>query len=121
MFFLDGHIIFEYTIPRIGNRVDNIVIYKGIIFLLEFKVGEKKYPSYAIEQVTDYAFDLSCFHKESHNRLLVPILISTKAHSAKQEIRISKDNVLETIRNDLLQRIRNCQIHNRSFFKIYSG
>ncbi len=88
--FLDGHIIFEYTIPRIGNRVDNIVIYKGIIFLLEFKVGERKYPSYAIEQVTDYAFDLSCFHKESHNRLLVPILISTKAHSVKQEIRISK-------------------------------
>lgn len=95
--FLDGYIIFEYTIPRIGNRIDNIVIYKGIIFLLEFKVGEKKYPSYAIEQVTDYAFDLSCFHKESHNRLLVPILISTKAHSVKQEIRISKDNVLETI------------------------
>lgn len=94
---LDGHIIFEYTIPRIGNRIDNIVIYKGIIFLLEFKVGEKKYPSYAIEQVTDYAFDLSCFYKESHNRLLVPILISTKAHSVKQEIRISKDNVLETI------------------------
>lgn len=95
--FLVGYIIFEYTIPRIGNRIDNIVIYKGIIFLLEFKVGEKKYPSYAIEQVTDYAFDLSCFHKESHNRLLVPILISTKAHSVKQEIRISKDNVLETI------------------------
>ena len=95
--FLDGHIIFEYTIPRIGNRVDNIVIYKGIIFLLEFKVGEKRYPSYAIEQVTDYAFDLSCFHKESHNRLLVPILISTKAHSVKQEFRISKDNVLEAI------------------------
>lgn len=95
--FLDGYIIFEYTIPRIGNRIDNIVIYKGIIFLLEFKVGEKKYPSYAIEQVTDYAFDLSRFHKESHNRLLVPILISTKAHSVKQEIRISKDNVLETI------------------------
>ena len=95
--FLDGYIIFEYTIPRIGNRIDNIVIYKGIIFLLEFKVGEKKYPSYAIEQVTDYAFDLSCFHKERHNRLLVPILISTKAHSVKQEIRISKDNVLETI------------------------
>lgn len=95
--FLDGYIIFEYTIPRIGNRIDNIVIYKGIIFVLEFKVGEKKYPSYAIEQVTDYAFDLSCFHKESHNRLLVPILISTKAHSVKQEIWISKDNVLETI------------------------
>lgn len=95
--FPDGHVIFEYTIPRIGNRIDNVVIYKGIIFLLEFKVGENKYPSYAIEQVTDYAFDLSCFHKESHNRLLAPILICTKASSLKQEIKISKDNVLETI------------------------
>lgn len=95
--FPDGHVIFEYTISRIGNRIDNVVIYKGIIFLLEFKVGENKYPSYAIEQVTDYAFDLSCFHKESHNRLLAPILICTKASSLKQEIKISKDNVLETI------------------------
>ena len=60
-------------------------------------MGENKYPSYAIEQVTDYAFDLSCFHKESHNRLLAPILICTKASSLKQEIKISKDNVLETI------------------------
>lgn len=95
--FPNGHIVFEYTIPRIGNRIDNVVIYKGIIFLLEFKIGENKYPAYAIEQVTDYAFDLSCFHKESHNRLLAPILICTKANSLDQEIKISKDNVLETI------------------------
>ena len=57
--FESGHILFEYTIPRIGNRIDNVFIYKGIIFLLEFKVGEKTYPNYAIEQVTDYALDLN--------------------------------------------------------------
>src|SRR3712207_8807454 len=62
----DGHLLFEYTIPRIGNRIDNVLIYNGIVFLLEFKVGESTYPNYAIEQVTDYALDLSCFHKESH-------------------------------------------------------
>lgn len=95
--FPDRHIIFEYTIPRMGKRIDNVVIYEGIIFLLEFKIGENKYPAYAIEQVTDYAFDLNCFHKESHNRLLVPILICTKANSLNQEIKISKDDVLETI------------------------
>ena len=53
--FKDGWLLFEYTIPRIGNRIDNVFLYKGIIFLLEFKVGEKSYPNYAIEQVTDYA------------------------------------------------------------------
>ncbi|MEG1868141.1 MAG: hypothetical protein RR219_04305, partial [Clostridiales bacterium] len=75
--FNEGHILFEYTIPRIGNRIDNVLLYNGIVFLLEFKVGEKAYPNYAIEQVTDYALDLSCFHKESHDKLLVPILICT--------------------------------------------
>lgn len=72
--FKDGWLLFEYTIPRIGNRIDNVFLYKGIIFLLEFKVGEKSYPNYAIEQVTDYALDLSCFHKESQDKLLVPVL-----------------------------------------------
>ena len=94
--FGDGHILFEYTIPRIGKRVDNVLIYRGIIFLLEFKVGEKSYPRYAIDQATDYALDLSSFHKESHNKLLVPILVSTLAYEKKQLIKILKDNVLET-------------------------
>ena len=73
--FKDGQVIFEYTIPRIGKRIDNVILYKGIVFLLEFKVGSSSYPKYAIEQVLDYALDLSCFHKESHAKLLVPILI----------------------------------------------
>lgn len=92
--FSGGHILFEYTIPRIGKRIDNILLYKGIIFLLEFKVGENTYPSYAIEQVTDYALDLSSFHKESHNRLLVPILISTDAKNIPNNINVMKENIL---------------------------
>lgn len=92
----DGHLLFEYTIPRIGNRIDNVLIYRGIVFLLEFKVGESTYPNYAIEQVTDYALDLSCFHKESHNKLLVPILICTCAQEKYQTIKLMKDNILET-------------------------
>ena len=35
-FIEDGFIIFEYTIPRIGSRVDNILLYNGLVFLLEF-------------------------------------------------------------------------------------
>lgn len=95
-YFESGHILFEYTIPRIGNRIDNVFIYKGIIFLLEFKVGEKTYPNYAIEQVTDYALDLNSFHKESHNKLLVPILVSTEAAEEYQEIKEIRENILET-------------------------
>lgn len=93
--FDDGHILFEYTIPRIGNRIDNILLYKGIVFLIEFKVGESTYPSYAIEQVTDYALDLNCFHKESHDKLLVPILVCTQAPEKLQPIKFMQENILE--------------------------
>lgn len=95
-YFESGHVLFEYTIPRIGKRIDNIFIHRGIIFLLEFKVGERNYPSYAIEQVTDYALDLNSFHKESHDKLLVPILVSTEATEKYQEIKEIRKNVLET-------------------------
>ena len=93
--FQDGQLLFEYTIPRIGNRIDNVLLYKGIVFLLEFKVGESTYPSYAIEQSTDYALDLCCFHKESHNKLLVPMLICTHAPQKHLSVNILKDKILE--------------------------
>lgn len=94
--FQTGHLLFEYTIPRIGNRIDNVFIHNGIIFLLEFKVGESIYRKDDINQVTDYALDISCFHKESHDKLLVPILICTRAPEKTQTIKIMKDKILET-------------------------
>ncbi len=95
--FTTGHILFEYTIPRIGRRVDCIILYNGIIFLLEFKVGENKYPKNAIRQVVDYALDLSCFHEGSYNKFLVPMLISTEARGKHEDILLIKDKILEPI------------------------
>lgn len=77
--FDEGRIIFEYTIPRMGKRVDVVVLYHNIVFLLEFKCGDEEYRASTYDQVYDYALDLQNFQKESHNKLLVPIMISTKA------------------------------------------
>ena len=52
-----GHILFEYVIPRMGKRVDVILIYSGLVFVIEFKVGAEKYEKSAIDQVWDYALD----------------------------------------------------------------
>ena len=30
----EGEILFEYSIPRMGKRVDNVVLYHNIVFLL---------------------------------------------------------------------------------------
>lgn len=75
----EGRIIFEYTIPRMGKRVDVILLHQNIVFLLEFKCGDKEYRSSADDQVYDYALDLRNFQKESHDKLLAAITVSTEA------------------------------------------
>lgn len=86
---LDGHIIFEYDIPRLGKRIDVVLLLEGIIFCLEFKVGESGILEADIDQVLDYALDLKNFHKFSQDNLIVPILIATKYRSASTEIQMS--------------------------------
>ena len=60
----DGHVAFEYTIPRMGKRIDAVIIKQGHVFLLEFKVFETEYPKTAVDQVVDYALDLHNFQEE---------------------------------------------------------
>ncbi len=81
-----GSIYFEYSIPRMGRRIDVVLLIGPVIFVLEFKVGEKEFPSYATDQVWDYALDLKNFHEPSHKRFIAPILIATQANRANQRI-----------------------------------
>lgn len=85
----DAEVLFEYTIPRLAKRVDVVLLLKGLIFTLEFKVGEKVFLQADIEQVMDYALDLKNFHKESHKRTIVPILIATEATEKSIDLRMS--------------------------------
>lgn len=95
---LKGHIFFEFGIPRMGKRVDVVLIYRGIIFVLEFKVGEKQYPKHAIDQVVDYGLDLKNFHSGSHERPVVPVLVSTHAESAPSRLVGSVDGLYQPLR-----------------------
>lgn len=78
----DAQIIFEYNIPRLGKRIDVVLLLRGVIFCLEFKVGKKEALQTDVEQVMDYALDLKNFHRFSHDRIIVPILIPTERNSA---------------------------------------
>ena len=79
---LVGHLILEFDIPRMGHRVDAIVIVDSAIFVTEFKVGADTFDPSAVEQVWDYVLDLKNFHRASHELTLFPILIATEAASA---------------------------------------
>ena len=85
----DGQIIFEYDIPRLGKRIDVVLLLRGVVFCLEFKVGESSILEMDIDQVLDYALDLKNFHKFSEDRIIVPILVATKYRNASTNIQMS--------------------------------
>ncbi len=82
----EGSLFFEFSIPRMGKRIDCLLLIKNVVFVLEFKVGEKQFINQHFEQVWDYALDLKNFHQPSHDLLLVPILIATNASSSTIEV-----------------------------------
>jgi hypothetical protein len=90
---LDGHLFFEFSIPRMGKRADVILIHGGFIFVLEYKVGAKSYLSADRVQAHDYALDLKNFHLGSHDQPIVPILVATQAHEEPCEPIWATDNV----------------------------
>lgn len=93
----NGRIYFEFSIPRMGKRVDNILILNDIIFVLEFKIGDNQYQKHGIEQVVDYCLDLQNFHEGSHHKKLIPVLISTKAATTNNEF-INTDNLFDALK-----------------------
>ncbi|MCH2451206.1 MAG: DUF2075 domain-containing protein [Gracilimonas sp.] len=98
----EGELFFEFSIPRMGSRVDVLLIIQDVIFVVEFKVGERKYLSYDIDQVWDYALDLKNFHEPSHEAVLVPILIATEASNSFLEISTTShnDNLINPIKTN---------------------
>lgn len=95
-----AEIIFEYDIPRLGKRIDVVLLLRGIIFCLEFKVGQKDALQSDVEQVMDYALDLKNFHRYSHDRIIAPILIPTNHKSSSSSFSPSVYN--DSIFNPLI-------------------
>jgi len=89
----EGWLAFEFSIPRMGKRADAVVLLGGIIFVIEFKVGADRFTSAAIEQVTDYALDLKNFHSASHDRIIVPVVVSTDAKPKPVQLQLWDDEV----------------------------
>ena len=98
LFDIDGQIMLEYMIPRMGKRVDTVIISGGMIFLLEFKVGAEKYTSSASDQVMDYALDLKNFHAGSLDKMLVPVVVCTDAPNIENQIFAYEDGIIHVLK-----------------------
>lgn len=91
----NGAISFEFDIPRMGRRIDTVLLIGPAVFVLEFKVGETEFHQHSIDQVWDYALDLKNFHEPSHSAFIAPILIATDAN-------VDHQLVIATPQNDKL-------------------
>ena len=88
----NGAIYFEYSIPRMGKRIDVVLAIGPVIFVVEFKVGAKEFSLQAQDQVFDYALDLKNFHETSHSHYIAPLLVATKAKDLVSEIVLTPQN-----------------------------
>jgi hypothetical protein len=74
---LDWQILLEYPIPRVGKRLDVVLLGAGLIVAIETKTGTSA--SSAVRQVEDYALNLACFHEGSHAKSIVPLVVASGA------------------------------------------
>ena len=97
-----GWILFEYTIPRLGKRIDVVVLLRERIFVIEFKAGEENFLHQDVDQVLDYALDLKNFHQGSADRAIIPILVATesKQHSTLCQLSHYDDDIYEPLLTD---------------------
>ena len=86
---LEGAILLEFSIPRMGARIDAVVIVGPVVFVLEFKAGERGLHAADLDQVMDYALDLHHFHEGSHEVWIAPVLVATEAPPTATRIIIS--------------------------------
>lgn len=76
-----GKVYFEYSVPRVGRRIDVVLLIRHVLFVMEFKAGAGDFSASAVDQVWDYALDLKNFHESSHNQIVAPVLVATRAPS----------------------------------------
>ena len=92
-------IFLEYEIPRLGGRIDAVILADDIIFTLEYKTDRNKYLLADQRQVEDYALDLFDFHLQSRGKIIVPILIAPNAIDYNNSIAFHNTNLVKECLN----------------------
>lgn len=82
----DGYLFLEFDVPRMGRRIDAVLVLRHVVFVIEFKVGAKAFLAPDLDQAMDYALDLKHFHETSHGVPVSPILVATHAKAPIIEV-----------------------------------
>ncbi len=112
----DFEILLEYPIPRVGKRIDAVILIHDVIVAIETKTGLSA--TTAERQVDDYAINLACFHEPSAKRTVVPMVISD-GHVSSGGARPFADDVIRPCRRattatvgEMLSNIASAECHS---------
>lgn len=87
------HIFFEYTIPRVGGRIDCGLIKNSILYIIEFKTGDIQQDlTLYKEQLQQYVIDLKNYHFETYDVPLIPVLLIESLPKGRVHITPSKED-----------------------------
>ena len=93
-------ILLEYRLPYEGRRPDGIVLANNAVLVFELK-GKAASNQADIDQVSAYARDLRAYHRECHERDVLPVLVLTRGTGVLDEkngVRLSLIHISEPTR-----------------------
>ena len=109
---LDGTVFLEFNVPRLGSRIDAVLLFGSALLVLEFKVGATQFNMLDAYQAWDYALDLKNFHSASREASIYPILVATQAESSNLSLGAPAEDAvfppLQCGSNNLRQALRFC-------------
>jgi hypothetical protein len=82
---VEGMLFFEFEVPRLGSRIDAVLVSGPAIIPIEFKCGEQRFLQSDYNQAWDYGLDLKNFHRGSHDASIFPLLVATEAPQSDAE------------------------------------
>ena len=91
---IDGSVFLEFDVPRIGSRIDAVLVSGPAVFVMEFKVGERRVDTHDFNQAWDYALDLKNFHLASHAAPILPILVPTESDDCQPTLLDPADDLV---------------------------
>ncbi|WGW01027.1 hypothetical protein QF117_09460 [Vibrio sp. YMD68] len=94
---LAGQVVFEYQVSDMHPKANMIMLYRGLVFVVVFRIGEREYKAEDIDLAEEIAMTLKKHHSQCEDRFIVPVVIATEAVPKGCDIEVSPQRVMNTI------------------------
>ncbi|MGC9458710.1 hypothetical protein [Vibrio genomosp. F10] len=94
---LAGQVVFDYQVADMPHKANMIMLYRGLVFVFVFRIGEREYKAEDIALAQEFAMALKKDHSLCADRYIVPVVIATEAGPKGCDIEVSPQRVMNTI------------------------